>query len=234
LTTAWIEYHDGLLHHHKVRKLAKHLGLVYPHALGHLSCLWLWAVTNARSGDLTKFEDDELSEGAKWTGDPGVFVGGLTTAELLDANRHLHDWNDHGTRMLDQSRERMRVLRFKHGNRDVTVTTASEGKRDREKEGEREGKKESKGVRAALVHFGLRFKAVVGDAYPVSWQKDYTLMAQVVKQYGDAKALDLIDLFFEKAGEDGSWHRDKLCVGVFRHQLYKLVMVLAEERAVPE
>ena len=189
-----------------------------------------WEVEHIRLGDLTRFDNEELAEGGKWASDADAFVNALTTVGLIDADRKLHDWNDHGTRILDQSRERMAVLRFKHRNRDVTVTTATEGKKEREREGKKEGKKETKDVRAALLHFGVGYKAVVADTYPCAWQKDYTLMARVVQQYGEVKVLDLIDLFFETSQQAGAWHSDKLTVGVFVTQLSRLVQLLAKER----
>lgn len=250
---SWIEYHDALWHHHKIRRLAMLLNTSYTNALGMVSCLWLWTTMNAKDGNLSGFNDDDISDGAKHEGDPAQFVAALVASGVLDADRKVHRWGRYGTRLVDEARLRVETSRLRNSN--VTVistktdtlsrsdnTTTNELLQEQEQEQEQENKeqlklkdkatrkKEAKPVRAALVHFGHRFKAVVGETYPCAWAKDYTLMAQVVKQYGEAKTLDLLDLFFEQAAEDTAWHRDKLSVGVFRSQLYRLIVALAQER----
>jgi hypothetical protein len=44
---AWIEAHQELAHHPKIRRLARELGVPKAQAIGHLLMLWLWAVSYA-------------------------------------------------------------------------------------------------------------------------------------------------------------------------------------------
>ena len=121
---AWIEYHEALWDFWKVKRLALRLEISYPHALGLLSCLWLWAVRNAKTGVLKKFGNDELAAGARWSGTSqndgvGLFTKALLIeCELLDQRTEkLHDWDLHGTRLLDAARQRVKKHR---GKKDAT------------------------------------------------------------------------------------------------------------------
>lgn len=107
----WIEYHTALRDFWKIKRLAAILSVPYPHALGLVSCLWTWAAENKPDGNLKKFSDEELAEASKWDGQTNGFVGHLKACELLDADGGLHDWQQHGIRMLLNSRERQQAYR---------------------------------------------------------------------------------------------------------------------------
>ena len=123
---AWIEYHDTLWDFWKIQRLSLKLHVSYAHALGVVSCLWLWAVRNARDGTLKRFTDQELAEAARWDGKPRFTKALLIECGLLDRGTHkLHEWEQYGTRLLDASRARQR--RHRHDtealrDRHITVT----------------------------------------------------------------------------------------------------------------
>jgi hypothetical protein len=103
---AWLESHQELARHPKVRRLAKALGVSVPTAVGHLHLLWWWALDFAADGDVSRYEPDELAEAALWEGDPRQFIGALETAGFLDPDSHdgahLHDWHDYGGKVIAQ------------------------------------------------------------------------------------------------------------------------------------
>ena len=51
---AWIESHQELRHHYKTKRLARELKVTVAAAIGHLHCLWWWAIDFAPDGDLSK------------------------------------------------------------------------------------------------------------------------------------------------------------------------------------
>ena len=106
----WIEFHVALRDHYKVTRLAKLLGIKYTEALGTLGCLWTWASVNRREGDLTKIEPDEIAHACRWDGEPDKLIKALQRAEFLDELK-IHDWNDHGLRLLNNARDRMKEYR---------------------------------------------------------------------------------------------------------------------------
>lgn len=131
---AWIESHQSLGRHPKLKRLAKLLDVSLPTAVGHLHYLWWWALDFAESGDLSNFTPEELAAEALWEGDPQRFVGSLREAGFLDANGQLHDWDEYTGRLVDKrqtNRERQRAYRerkritqkAREHNGDVTVTS---------------------------------------------------------------------------------------------------------------
>lgn len=75
---AWFEAHQELPRHPKTRKAAKRLGIPIPHLVGHMWCLWGWALDMADDGNLSKFDAEDIAIGAEWEGDPQDFVDALT------------------------------------------------------------------------------------------------------------------------------------------------------------
>ena len=57
---AWIELHQNLPAHRKVKKLKRLLKIKTPQAVGHLAMLWLWAVDNAPDGDLSALDPEDI------------------------------------------------------------------------------------------------------------------------------------------------------------------------------
>lgn len=136
---AWIEYHEQLRDHWKIKRLAKHLGVSYPQALGHVSCLWLWVVGNKPDGDVSKFQPEEIASAGMWRGKAAKFADALRDCELVDASGLIHDWERHGLRVLVKARER--VKRFRNAPGNVTVRSTKKERKERKKE-RTEGKKE--------------------------------------------------------------------------------------------
>lgn len=68
----------------------------------------------AQDGDLTRYDDADVADGALWDGDPEAFIVALQDAGFLDSDRRLHDWDDYAGRLIEQreqNRERMRKAR---------------------------------------------------------------------------------------------------------------------------
>ena len=99
---AWIPSHQELRSHPKTRKAARRAGVSLPTMIGHLHLLWYWALDLAEDGDLSKFDEEDLADGAAWEGDPEVFVAALVEcgsggrAGFLTEDRQLHDWQEYG------------------------------------------------------------------------------------------------------------------------------------------
>lgn len=107
---AWLESWQSLREHPKTKRAARTLGVPRVHLIGHLHCLWWWAMDFAPDGDLSKYEPEDIAEGAEWDGDPEAFIkalvgcggrGGPGFLELDGEDLHIHDWRLHGGRLAD-------------------------------------------------------------------------------------------------------------------------------------
>lgn len=99
---AWIESHDTLEDHPKTRKLARTLEISIPTAIGHLHCLWWWAMKYAQTGDLTKFEAGDVADAARWEGDAQAFLQALLNAGFIDPDMQIHDWYEYAGRLIEK------------------------------------------------------------------------------------------------------------------------------------
>ena len=103
----WIEYHQELRDHWKIARLASTFSVPYAQALGWISCLWLWASTNAEDGSLKRFTDQELASAARAENvHPEAFTIALVTCELIDRDRTIHAWKEYGIKYLLSARLR--------------------------------------------------------------------------------------------------------------------------------
>ena len=116
---AWIESHQSLGTHIKLRRLARTLGIHRAQAVGHLHYLWWWALDSAPSGDLSGLAPVEIAELADWPGDPEMFVTALRDCGWLDPDGRIHDWQDYVGRILtyrEANRKRQSRHRAKRRN----------------------------------------------------------------------------------------------------------------------
>ena len=105
---AWIEVHQTLPSHRKIKALKRELKIKTPQAVGHMVMLWLWAVDNAPDGDLSGIDPDDIAEAAEWPKDGKAFVDAMIRAGFLDGDMRLHDWGDFSG-MLMEKREAKRA-----------------------------------------------------------------------------------------------------------------------------
>ncbi len=89
----------GTLHHPKLSRLAKLLGLPRYAAAGLLEALWHLAAESADDGGVGRFSDAEIADYLGWEGDPQSLTAALVEARWLDANDPnrlaVHDWAEH-------------------------------------------------------------------------------------------------------------------------------------------
>lgn len=92
---AWIPSNQDLRNHPKLRKAARRLDVPRVNLIGHLHCLWWWAIDYAPNGDLSSYDEDDIAFAADWEGDPLAFVEALRETGFIDPDSHLHDWGDY-------------------------------------------------------------------------------------------------------------------------------------------
>lgn len=110
----WIQLQNELLDHPKLIRLSNKLKIEKSHTLGILAGLWLWASKYAPDGNLTKFENAEISAGMSWHDLPDDVITALIETRFLDKKDDqllIHDWEEYGIRILKQSRERQKNYR---------------------------------------------------------------------------------------------------------------------------
>lgn len=126
---AWIELHQNLPAHRKVKKLKRLLKIKTPQAVGHLAMLWLWAVDNAPDGDLSTLDPEDIAEACEWTKDAEQFVQALTEAGFIDPDAKMHDWSDYAGMLLDRrenQREQNRKRQQRYRNKRKTDSNAAD------------------------------------------------------------------------------------------------------------
>lgn len=109
---AWTESHQELAHHPKTKKLKRLLSIGTAQAVGHLHLLWWWALDYAQDGNLAPFEGDVIADACEWEHDPDVLVDALIQAGFVDADMHIHDWDQYGGKFIKE-RERGRARQRK-------------------------------------------------------------------------------------------------------------------------
>ena len=123
----WIQVYSNLISHPKTARLADILKLTSKDtspnvvAAGMLVSLWTWAIQNAYNGDLSTCSDRTIADAARFRRKPEIFVQALTEAGWLDANRCIHDWEEHTILLINRmdrqkEKNRERVQRYRNKN----------------------------------------------------------------------------------------------------------------------
>ncbi len=123
---AWIESHQALKDHPKTRRLARLLGVSVPAAIGHLHCLWWWALDYAPDGDLAPFDREDVAAAAMWEGLPEEFFSHMATAGFIDygdstgpgyltTHPFIHDWMDYAGRLVEIRKRKAEAMRQRRG-----------------------------------------------------------------------------------------------------------------------
>lgn len=134
----WIQVYSNLLTHPKTGKLVDALDLkhkdVEPEciAAGLLISLWTWAIQNAVTGDLSGMSNRSIAKAAGWRGNADKVADALRDAGFVDADNHLHDWEEYANLLMDieeerkaKTRERVRKHRQKKTVCNVTDVTCN-------------------------------------------------------------------------------------------------------------
>lgn len=137
----WVESHQSLRNHPKVKKAARLAGVNEFEMIGRLHCLWWWALDYAPDGDLTNYSADDIESAVDWSGPAGAFYTALIECGfnghcgLIEKSGNkivIHDWHEYGGKLLEKrqaNKERMREARAMHvQNTNVTRTGATEDK----------------------------------------------------------------------------------------------------------
>lgn len=116
---------ENLIDHPKTTRLARSLRVNRLQILGHLTCLWNWALKNALDGDLSKIRYRDIADAARFTDYDDLsdeadvkadqFVkallecsareGGAGFLEVLDGRLVIHDWHQYGGKLLEARRK---------------------------------------------------------------------------------------------------------------------------------
>lgn len=140
---AWIRSEQSLVGHPKTKRAARALGVPVPMMVGHLHCLWYWALDYAGDGSLEGFEAWEIAEAAGYEGEPEQFIAALVNcgndgAGFLEESGDMlviHDWYDYAGRYIEQreaNAERMRKKRAEDVQRTCSARTGATKRREEE------------------------------------------------------------------------------------------------------
>ena len=132
----WVQVYSNLPHHPKIAKLADELDLKFAAvgintiAVGIVVSLWAWAIQNAYTGDLSDVSDRVIAEACRWSKKPETLVKALIAAGWIDADRHIHDWEEYSVLLLDAEDERRqktaeRVRRYRNKKKSAEAVTSN-------------------------------------------------------------------------------------------------------------
>lgn len=125
---AWIEAHQSLPTHRKTLIVADELRISVPATVGHLVCLWTWALDNAPTGKLDGMRPRTVAVAAQWAKKPDDFVSALRLAGFIDPDGSLHNWDNYAGRLMyqrERNRKNVKAHRERLRSGDVSITTAS-------------------------------------------------------------------------------------------------------------
>lgn len=120
---AWIESHQTLRNHPKLKKAARMLHVQNITMIGALHCLWWWALDYAQDGVLHDLDDYDIADAAGWDGEADSFVEVLVKTGFLeraDGDLIIHDWYDYAGKLIERrerNAERMRNARAGHNDK---------------------------------------------------------------------------------------------------------------------
>lgn len=124
LNVAWIESHQDLIRHPKTKKFMRKLNVTTPVAVGHLHMFWWWAMDFAEDGDISRFDEYDISDACEWSGDAKKFFEALCYSGFIDESDHgfiIHDWYDYAGKLIElrkKDAERKRNSRGKNKKND--------------------------------------------------------------------------------------------------------------------
>jgi hypothetical protein len=107
----WIPSCQSLRSHSKRKRLSRQLDIGLHETVGLLICLWWWAIDEAEDGDLTRFSDQDIADGADWDGDADKLVAALVDAGFMTETRVLVNWWKYVGKLLEGRNYRREVDR---------------------------------------------------------------------------------------------------------------------------
>jgi hypothetical protein len=132
---AWIEVHQSLPTHPKVIEAAMILDVAEPVVVGHLICLWTWAMDARPDGHLDLSKPRIIARAARWDMDADRLVDTLVAVRLLDDDGCIHDWHQYTGRLMERrdrqnALNRERVRAFRERQKDRALLEAPESNAD--------------------------------------------------------------------------------------------------------
>lgn len=100
----WIQSHQELSNHPKLRRLRRQLALNKQEAIGYLHLLWWWGMDYAPHGTIIPpYDVDDIADAAEWDGNATAFVDALIDSGFLDREESgrisFHDWAEYGGKL---------------------------------------------------------------------------------------------------------------------------------------
>jgi hypothetical protein len=113
---AWIELHNSIWTHPKIKPLAEALNIDRMLAAAYLIRFWTWAIEHIEcvDGEITHLSYEDISAAAGWRKSADKFVEALIRSHWFDRKDeklYIHDWNDFAGRLIRKrisDRERKR------------------------------------------------------------------------------------------------------------------------------
>lgn len=208
----WIESHQSIRNHPKVKKAARLSGINEYEMIGRLHCMWWWAIDYAPDGDVTKYSKEDIESAVDWTGTPGDFYDSLLNCgfnghcgliEVIDDAIVIHDWHEYGGRLLEKREANAQRMREKRAAHVQGTTVARTGATEQTEQTEQDNTLQH----LVLTTFGAkRFKNATQAEIVSSWDRypEVNIKAActwaATKGFGLGQAIASIDKALPKWG----------------------------------
>ena len=102
----WIESHQDLANHPKLKRLCRKLGVSKQEAIGYLHMMWWWALSYAPTGEIIPpYDTEDLAGAAEYEGEAADFLDAMITSGFLEFSNEcvvVHDWRDYAGKLLEK------------------------------------------------------------------------------------------------------------------------------------
>ena len=99
----WIEAHQTLNNHPKLKRAARLAGIEQVAMIGYLLRLWWWCLDYAEDGDISAFAIEDIEDAVDWNGEPGKLYHAWQESGFIDT-AVVHDWNEYAGRLIEKRR----------------------------------------------------------------------------------------------------------------------------------
>jgi len=223
---AWLELHTVLIRHRKLNKLARTLNIKPVVAVGHVTTLWGNVLELSPSGDITKWDLEDISTYANWEGDPETFYkallnGGDGFIDERDGFRLIHDWLDYAGKYL--------TSKYHTRQPEVLANIRLMYCKDQMKTKVRPNEDQNAlptnltnqpTITLLLEEFYNSYRQKVNKDYVKEPHKDRSIMKMLIGSVSSSEISELIKLFFNS--NDNFINTSGLTLGVFKSVINKL------------
>lgn len=100
MSKPWLKIYSDLFEHEKTLLVSETLKTEPLYVGAHLISLWTWAINNRPDGKLKSMTQGQIALAAKWKGDPQKFLSALQSANFIESDLSIRNWERYAGKLL--------------------------------------------------------------------------------------------------------------------------------------